>query len=205
MLATPVAATAQLLTRLGDRLGGRRSSWTSASTKRSIVAAAEAAGLGPRYVGAHPLTGSHRSGWGASRASLFDEARVFLCPSARRRRRRCELAESFWRALRAGVEVLAPRARRTDGVAQPSPASGVDGARAHAARGERAALGARAGRTRHDAPGRRRSRPVDGIMSDNAPADPRRRSPRWKSSCACSASGSPRGRTACASASPTGA
>ncbi len=106
VLATPVAATARLLTRLGDRLAGPALIMDVASTKRSIVAAAEAAGLGPRYVGAHPLTGSHRSGWGASRASLFEEARVFLCPSSSTTPDALRLAESFWRSLRAGVEVL---------------------------------------------------------------------------------------------------
>jgi prephenate dehydrogenase len=106
VLATPVSATARLLTRLGDRLAGPSLIMDVASTKKSIVAAAEAAGLGPRYVGAHPLTGSHRSGWGASRASLFDEARVFLCPSASTTPSALRLAESFWRSLRAGVEVL---------------------------------------------------------------------------------------------------
>jgi cyclohexadieny/prephenate dehydrogenase / 3-phosphoshikimate 1-carboxyvinyltransferase len=106
VLATPVAATARLLTRLGDRLAGPALIMDVASTKRSIVAAAEAAGLGPRYVGAHPLTGSHRSGWGASRASLFEEARVFLCPSSSTTADALRLAESFWRSLRAGVEVL---------------------------------------------------------------------------------------------------
>ena len=106
VLATPVATTAKLLTRLGDRLTGPSLIMDVASTKRSIIAAAEAAGLGPRYVGAHPLTGSHRSGWGASRASLFDEARVFLCPSATTTPQTLRLAESFWRSLRAGVEVL---------------------------------------------------------------------------------------------------
>jgi prephenate dehydrogenase len=106
VLATPVAATAALLTRLGDRLRGPSLIMDVASTKKSIVAAAEAAGLGPRYVGAHPLTGSHRSGWGASRASLFDDARVFLCPSASTTPQALRLAESFWRSLRAGVEVL---------------------------------------------------------------------------------------------------
>jgi len=106
VLATPVAATARLLTRLGDRLAGPSLIMDVASTKRSIVAAAEAAGLGPRYVGAHPLTGSHRSGWGASRASLFEEARVFLCPSSSTTPEALRLAESFWRSLRAGVEVL---------------------------------------------------------------------------------------------------
>jgi prephenate dehydrogenase len=106
VLATPVAATANLLTRLGDRLTGPSLIMDVASTKKRIVAAAEAAGLGPRYVGAHPLTGSHRSGWGASRAGLFDEARVFLCPSPSTTPEALRLAESFWRVLRAGVEVL---------------------------------------------------------------------------------------------------
>ena len=106
VLATPVAATARLLTRLGDRLAGPALIMDVASTKRSIIAAAEAAGLGPRYVGAHPLTGSHRSGWGASRASLFEEARVFLCPSSSTKPETLQLAASFWRSLRAGVEVL---------------------------------------------------------------------------------------------------
>jgi prephenate dehydrogenase len=106
VLATPVATTAALLTRLGDQLSGPSLIMDVASTKKSIVAAAEAAGLGPRYVGAHPLTGSHRSGWGASRASLFEEARVFLCPSATTTPAALRLAESFWRSLRAGVEVL---------------------------------------------------------------------------------------------------
>ena len=106
VLATPVAATANLLTRLGSRLAGPSLIMDVASTKKRIVAAAEAAGLGPRYVGAHPLTGSHRSGWGASRAGLFDDARVFLCPSPSTTPESLRLAESFWRVLRAGVEVL---------------------------------------------------------------------------------------------------
>jgi prephenate dehydrogenase len=106
VLATPVATTAALLTRLAPRLAGPALIMDVASTKRTIIAAAEAAGLGPRYVGAHPLTGSHRSGWGASRASLFEEARVFLCPSATTTPQALRRAESFWRSLRAGVEVL---------------------------------------------------------------------------------------------------
>jgi prephenate dehydrogenase len=106
VLATPVGTTAALLTKLAPRLAAPALVMDVASTKRTIIAAAEAAGLGPRYVGAHPLTGSHRSGWGASRASLFEEARVFLCPSATTTPQALRLAESFWRSLRAGVEVL---------------------------------------------------------------------------------------------------
>lgn len=106
VFALPVDATLAVLRRVAPRLGNMRLVMDVASTKRSIVAAAEAAGLGERYVGAHPLTGSHRSGWRASRASLFDEARVFLCPTSTTEPETLHLAETFWRGLRAGVEVL---------------------------------------------------------------------------------------------------
>ena len=106
VLALPVDATIALLPSIAARIGDARLVMDLASTKRSIVAAAESAGLGPRFVGAHPLTGSHRTGWGASRASLFDDARVFLCPTRSTTNGALQLAESLWRELRAGVEVL---------------------------------------------------------------------------------------------------
>ena len=106
VLALPVDATITLLPCVAPRLGDARLVMDLASTKRSIVTAAAAAGLGPRFVGAHPLTGSHRSGWGASRASLFEDARIFLCPTPSTTVGTLELAESLWRELRAGVEVL---------------------------------------------------------------------------------------------------
>src|SRR4051812_16332240 len=106
MLALPVDATLATLPRLADMLGDVRLVMDVGSTKGSIVAAAEKCGIGARFVGAHPLTGSHRSGWRASRANLFDEARVFLCPAAGASSEVVQLAESFWRGLRAGIEIL---------------------------------------------------------------------------------------------------
>ncbi len=107
VLAVPVGATCTLLDAHGARLGGGDTLVMDvASTKRSIVAAAERSVLGARYVGAHPLTGSHRSGWGASQATLFDNARVFLCPTRDTAPAMVERATQFWRALRAGVELL---------------------------------------------------------------------------------------------------
>lgn len=106
VLALPVDVTIETLPRLAGRLPSARLVMDVASTKRTIVAAAEEAGLGASFVGAHPLTGSHRSGWGASRASLFDDARIFLCPTASTTMAARRLAESFWRELRAGSEWL---------------------------------------------------------------------------------------------------
>ncbi len=108
VIAIPVNATLTAMARIAPKLGSARLVMDVASTKRSIVAAAESAGLGPRFIGAHPLTGSHRSGWRASRATLFDDARVFLCPASTASDDARQLAEGFWRGLRAGVEFLDP-------------------------------------------------------------------------------------------------
>jgi prephenate dehydrogenase len=106
LLATPVDAVIQQLPRLLPLSPRVRLVMDVASTKRSIVEAAEESGLGERFVGAHPLTGSHRSGWYASRAGMFDDARVFLSPTASASAEALELAAAFWRGLRAGVEVI---------------------------------------------------------------------------------------------------
>ncbi len=106
VFALPVDATMSALTRVAPLLERTRLIMDVASTKRTIVDTAEKAGLGARYVGAHPLTGSHRSGWRASRATLFDDARVFLCPTRSTSPESLALAEWFWRGLRTGVEVL---------------------------------------------------------------------------------------------------
>ncbi|MEO5818444.1 MAG: prephenate dehydrogenase [Gemmatimonadaceae bacterium] len=106
VIAIPVDATLSAIARMAPKLRNARLVMDVASTKRSIVGAAEAAGLGERFVGAHPLTGSHRSGWRASRATLFDEARIFLCPTSTSTGDARQLAEAFWRGLRAGVEFM---------------------------------------------------------------------------------------------------
>lgn len=106
LLALPADATIHALAVLAPHLAGARLVMDVASIKADIVAAAEAAGIGATFAGAHPLTGSHRSGWGASHAALFDGARVFLCPTRVTTAETMRLAESFWHALRAGTETL---------------------------------------------------------------------------------------------------
>ncbi|MFI5257062.1 MAG: prephenate dehydrogenase [Gemmatimonadales bacterium] len=106
VLALPVEATRQTIPLLRGRLAPARLVMDVASTNHSIVECAESAGIGERFVGTHPLTGSHRSGWGAARASLFEGSRVFLCPTRSTTPDALRLAESFWRELRAGTEAL---------------------------------------------------------------------------------------------------
>ncbi len=105
VLATPARVACDLLATLRGS-PGTALLMDLASTKRGTVAAAEAAGIGDRFVGAHPLTGSHRSGWRAGRRELFDDARVFLCPAPSTTPESLERARAFWTGLRAGTEIL---------------------------------------------------------------------------------------------------
>jgi prephenate dehydrogenase len=104
VLALPVDATCLALPVLARQATKARLLMDLASTKRSVVACAESAGVGERFVGAHPLTGSHRSGFGAAREALFTDARVFLCRTALTSAAALRMAERFWSALGARTE-----------------------------------------------------------------------------------------------------
>jgi len=52
------------------------------SVKRAIVALAERLGLAARFAGSHPLAGTHRRGFEASRGDLFRGAVVYVTPCA---------------------------------------------------------------------------------------------------------------------------
>jgi prephenate dehydrogenase len=106
VLAVPVEATPGVLAAACPRLDRARLVTDSGSTKRSIVAAAEALGLGDRFVGGHPLAGDHRAGWAASRSGLFTGARVFLCPGRGTRSDALQLAEWFWAEFGAKTELI---------------------------------------------------------------------------------------------------
>jgi prephenate dehydrogenase len=82
VLAVPVEVAVPLLAAAAPHLGDVPLVTDVGSTKASIVDAASGLGLGERFVGSHPLAGSHLSGWGASRPGLFRGNRVYLCPSA---------------------------------------------------------------------------------------------------------------------------
>jgi len=110
VLALPVDATCLALPTLARRAMKARLLMDLASTKRSVVACAEAAGVGQRFVGAHPLAGSHRSGFGAARSTLYEGARVFLCPTSCTSADSLRLAEQLWHALGARTEALDARA-----------------------------------------------------------------------------------------------
>ena len=101
ILAVPVDAAAELLTRAAPFLGNVTLITDVGSTKSTIVAHAQSLGLGAKFVGSHPLAGDHRSGWTASRRALFLRAKVFVCPTRTSRPETIGFAHTFWRSLGA--------------------------------------------------------------------------------------------------------
>ncbi len=78
------------------------------SLKAPVLSAARRAG-GGSFVGAHPMAGSHASGYSASRADLFEDAEVYLCPKDEAGGALMR-ASRFWRALGARPRRIAPEA-----------------------------------------------------------------------------------------------
>jgi len=106
VLAVPVRRAPELLRRLAPRLAGATLVTDLGSTKRSIVEEAEAGGLGPRFVGSHPIAGDHRSGWAASRTGLYRDASVVLSPAPSTTPEAVARAIDLWTAVGATTEVL---------------------------------------------------------------------------------------------------
>jgi len=82
VLAAPPAANLELLAALAPHLKNGALVTDVGSVKRGIVAKAEALGLAARFAGSHPLAGTHRRGFEASRADLFVGATVYVTPAA---------------------------------------------------------------------------------------------------------------------------
>ena len=81
VLAVPPGATLEILGRLRPWLAPDAIVSDVASVKREIVERACAEGLADRFAGAHPLAGTHATGFGAARADMFVHAICYVCPS----------------------------------------------------------------------------------------------------------------------------
>lgn len=112
VLAAPVSEICRLMPALARCLPADAVLTDTGSTKRSIVEAARQ-GLGaylPRFVPAHPIAGSERSGPAAAQADLFDGARVILSPLPETDAGALERTDAFWTGLGARTVTMPPEA-----------------------------------------------------------------------------------------------
>jgi prephenate dehydrogenase len=102
VLATPLFAMGEMLGRVAPQLRAGALVTDVGSVKQTL--AATLPGLlppGVRYVGSHPMAGSHRRGFEEARADLFEGAACVVteCDDPEARERIC----AFWRSLGARV------------------------------------------------------------------------------------------------------
>jgi prephenate dehydrogenase len=111
VLGAPVIAILGLLDTVGGIVGPETIVTDVGSTKRAIVAHAEALGRTRplRFVGSHPMAGSDRSGYGHSRVDLLTGATVLVTPGEASEPAAVKTIVALWEALGAGrVLTLAP-------------------------------------------------------------------------------------------------
>jgi prephenate dehydrogenase len=105
VLAAPVLQLPDVLERIAPTLGRATVITDCASTKTSVVAAAQHY-LGDafsRFVPAHPIAGSELSGPTAANVNLFLNARVFVCPQAQTDSVALQQVNATWSAIGARV------------------------------------------------------------------------------------------------------
>ena len=101
VIAVPVDGALDVLRRAAPHLAKAKLVTDVGSTKENIVALASELALDEIFVGSHPMAGDHRSGWKASRAGLFVDAPMYLCPVSKRSSHAMDRAEELWFTLGA--------------------------------------------------------------------------------------------------------
>ena len=110
VLAGPPAANLTQLETLAAHLRPGALVTDVGSVKRAIVALAERLGLAARFAGGHPLAGTHRRGFEASRGDLFRDAVVYVTPCAGGDGAAREIAH-FWETVLGAHAVTLDAAR----------------------------------------------------------------------------------------------
>lgn len=110
VLAAPPAANLTQLEALAPQLRDDTLVTDVGSVKRAIVSLGERLGLAARFAGSHPLAGTHRRGFEASRSDLFRGAVVYVTPCAGGDGAAREVAH-FWETVLSAHPVTLDAAR----------------------------------------------------------------------------------------------
>ena len=110
ILAAPPAANLAQLETLAPRIRAGALVTDVGSVKRAIVALAERLGLEGTFAGSHPLAGTHRRGFEASRSDMFRGAVVYVTPCAAGEGPAREIAH-FWETVLGANAVTVDAAR----------------------------------------------------------------------------------------------
>ncbi len=107
VLCTPVGAMEPLAKAIAPSLGAECLVTDAGSVKHSVTERL-APVLGSRFVGAHPMAGSERSGLGAARADLFREAPCIVTPREDSDPEAVRRISEFWASLGCRISSMPP-------------------------------------------------------------------------------------------------
>jgi cyclohexadieny/prephenate dehydrogenase len=107
ILCTPVGAMEELAALIAPHLASSAVVTDAGSVKASVVEKLSPL-FGARFVGAHPMAGSERSGLSAARADLFIGAPCILTPLEATAPEAVQQVASFWSALGARITMMSP-------------------------------------------------------------------------------------------------
>jgi prephenate dehydrogenase len=109
VLCTPVETMPDLARRMLAALDPSAVVTDAGSVKAPVVAACEAI-LGGRFVGAHPIAGSDRTGIDAALADLYEGATCALTPTAHTAPAALQTARELWQSVGCHLLEMSPEA-----------------------------------------------------------------------------------------------
>jgi prephenate dehydrogenase len=105
LLAVPPRATLLLIDRLAPSLRAGALLSDVASVKGAVVARACGAGLASSFAGAHPLAGTHGSGFGHAAPDLLRGCLVYICPTGAAGDDAARRVAGFWTTVMEATPV----------------------------------------------------------------------------------------------------
>lgn len=109
VLCTPIGTMKELAGSIAPHLAPDTVVTDAGSVKASVVAQLNPL-LGKKFVGAHPMAGSERSGLAAARSDLFEGAPCLLTPTEASDAHTLERVRAFWISLGARLTEMSPAA-----------------------------------------------------------------------------------------------
>ena len=107
ILATPPRTTLELMESVGAALGQGAFLSDVCSVKGPVIRQAVGLGLGDRFAGCHPLTGTHEAGFAAARPDRLRGCVVYVCQSgAAEGHRAANVLAGFWEDTLEAAPVL---------------------------------------------------------------------------------------------------
>ncbi len=106
ILASPVGTFEKIAQKLKDKITPQTTVSDLGSTKRLVYRMEEI--LGPRFVGAHPIAGTEKSGVEHSIDNLYEGKKLIITPTSETDKNHLQRVVNLWKFLKTEIEFMSP-------------------------------------------------------------------------------------------------